>query len=91
MKHGLTLWISLLLAGCATCGHHHATDMVKIDADGSVTLNGEKVPIESLSESLRHNTVIIDAHTSTPHAKVIAVLEETQEAGISNVQIKAGN
>ena len=76
------------LAGCATVGSQSTVDVVQIDAKGTSHLNGKQVPVGSLSDSFTHDTVVIEADRATPHANVVAVLEEATEAGIANVSFK---
>jgi len=53
-----------------------------------INVNGKQVPVASLSDSFTHDAVVIEADRATPHANVIAVLEEAREAGIANVTFK---
>jgi len=76
------------LAGCATVGSQSTVDVVQIDAKGTSYLNGKQVPVGSLSDFFTQDTVAIKADRETPHANVVAVLEEAREGGIANVSLE---
>jgi biopolymer transport protein ExbD len=91
MKYIFTLLIAIALTSCATIGTQTKIDIVKIDKDGNVQLNGKQMPVTSLSESFKNEAVVIEADSSTSHGKVMAVIKETTEAGITNVSFKTQN
>lgn len=62
-----------------------AADIVRIDAEGKITLNGAAVEIGKLSEKLTRPSAIISADKSVLHKTIVAVLNEATEAGITNV------
>lgn len=64
-----------------------AIDIVRIDADGKVTLNGIAVEITQLSEKLQRPSAIISADKSVLHETIMAVLDEAAKGGISNVSV----
>jgi biopolymer transport protein ExbD len=88
MKTGFAILMAASLTGCATIGTQNKMDVVKIDADGTTYLNGVRTPVASLSESFEKDEVIIEAERSTPHDKVVTVLEEAREAGVPTVSFK---
>ena len=57
--------VAMLLTGCAT------VDTVRIDADGTATLNGKQIPTSSLSESFTKDEVIIRVSPSTKQTRIL--------------------
>ena len=88
MKILITILAAASLAGCATVGPQSTVDVVQIDAQGTSYINGKQVPVASLSDSFSPDAVVIEADRATPHANVLAVLEEAKEAGVANVTFK---
>lgn len=91
MKYIFTQLIALALTSCATIGNQTKTDIVTIYKDGRVQLNGKQMPVNTLAQSFRNEAVVIKADNSTSYSKVMAVMKETTEAGITNVLFKTQN
>jgi biopolymer transport protein ExbD len=66
-------------------------DVVKIHADGTYSLNGRQIPVSSLSGAFKKDVVQIMLPSSAQHSMLIAVLEETKEAGITQVSVRSYN
>jgi biopolymer transport protein ExbD len=87
MKYAFVIIASIALAGCASIGTQEKVDMVKISADGTTYLNGQKTPVASLSESFTCDAVTITADRATSYKNITAALDEIKEAGIIKVTL----
>ena len=68
--------------------------VVAVSADGSVSLNGESIAFDALSERLKvaidkstDKTVIVKADGSARHSMVVAVLDAARQAGAERLSI----
>lgn len=68
--------------------------VVSVSADGSVSLNGESIALDALSERLKgaidkstDKTVIVKADGSARHSMVVAVLDASRQAGAVRLSI----
>jgi biopolymer transport protein ExbD len=70
-------------------------DMLNIDAEGLITLNGVKITLDVLHEALqalrqepeRKSGVLVVAHPDANHQRVVEVLDACAQAGISKVRL----
>ena len=99
MRHLTALLMGIILVGCGTTTKTgtgksgvtvkipSGTDVVKVDVEGITYLNGKQMSVYSLSDNFKKKKVVIDAHQYTPAAKIATIMNETTEAGITDVRM----
>ena len=83
-----TLFVMLAAAaifGCASTERQTSMDTLRIAADGTTYFNGKKMSIAAISKTIVTGPMIIQADSSASHDKVVEVLGQLQQAGVSKV------
>ena len=85
MKY-ILLGLTLTLVGCATT--QQPTDQTIVITDDGYFI-GREVNIDELSKTLKSTDhVVLSAHKSTKHKRVVSVMDECTKAGITNITFR---
>jgi biopolymer transport protein ExbD len=81
------------LPKAATGGEQQVVLAIELAKDGAIAVNGKRVESDKAVQAIAHDTlaknpdvrVVIDADENVPHGRVVKVMDETKQAGITRI------